>query len=168
MDSELKTRVALIYGGRILELPPGEYILGRSSSCSLRFNDANVSRQHLRFNVKRGGVTVRDLGSKNGTSVNGMRLSREVALAHGDRLELGRLQLIVALQPEGEFYEEDTVSVTGQKNPILDASSATVSCPSCEAKVPETLDSCPHCGCGLEPGRSTCMTQELPLFDPGD
>lgn len=168
MDIELKTRVALIYGGRILELPPGEYILGRSSSCSLRFNDANVSRQHVRFNVKRGGVTVRDLGSKNGTSVNGMRVSREVALAHGDRLELGQLQLVVTLQPEGEFYEEDTVSITGQKNPILDAMGGTISCPSCTATVPETLDSCPHCGCALEPGRSTCMTQELPLFDPED
>ncbi len=165
----LSTRVVLLCRGRMIELPLGEYVLGRSSKCSLRFNDASVSRKHVRFVVARDGVIVGDLGSKNGTRVNGLPLAQEVSLAHGDEIEVGQLKVEVLLQPEGEFYEEDTISLTDRKNPFLDSGEGErVDCPGCHHPIAATLDSCPHCGCLVSTGRATCLTQELPLFDPDE
>lgn len=166
MGDELHARITLVFAGRMVELPPGTYVMGRSSSCALRFNDPNVSRRHVEFAVSRTGLKIRDLGSKNGTRVNGLALTRQAELAHGDTIELGRAKVNVVIQPESAYFEEDTISITDQRLPILDGSDDLVSCPNCNAGVPENLDNCPHCGCLVAPGRGTHMTQELPLFDP--
>ena len=53
------------------------YILGRSRSCSLRLTgDATISRQHCSIEMDARGVWVQDLGSLNGTLVNGTSISR--------------------------------------------------------------------------------------------
>lgn len=167
-SESLPVRVTLAYGTRVLELPPGEYVLGRSSGCALRFASAHVSRQHARVTVDPERASVQDLGSKNGTLVNGIRIHRRTDLAHGDKVELGRLTLTVSICPESEFFEEEVSTVTGQAPiPILDADSDAAAgfCPACDNAVPEGAVHCPHCGCKVV-GKTTCFTQELPLFDP--
>ena len=57
--------------------------------------DERVSRRHLQLSVSDGGLTVTDLGSTNGTSVNGTRISAPTVLHGGDRVTLGSVELTV-------------------------------------------------------------------------
>ncbi len=63
--------------------------VGRSSACGLQLLDEKVSREHCRFRVANGPVTVEDLGSQNGTFVNGERLSEARTLGPGDEIAVG-------------------------------------------------------------------------------
>lgn len=68
----------------------GELTLGRATSCSIGLpDDTFASQLHTRVYLRDGGVWVEDLGSTNGTHVNGRRLSAPVQLATGDRLQIG-------------------------------------------------------------------------------
>jgi FHA domain len=73
------------------ELPvDGELILGREqATADLVIEDPGVSRRHARVLANNGSVIVEDLGSSNGTYVNGERISSPVELGAGDELQLG-------------------------------------------------------------------------------
>jgi len=69
--------------------------LGRSSACEVALNDTECSRRHALINPQAGGeFWIVDLGSTNGTHVNGRRLMRPTQLANGDRILLGRSELV--------------------------------------------------------------------------
>lgn len=70
----------------------GEATIGRGQGCEIHLADASVSRQHARVTVDDGRVTVEDLASTNGMTVNGERVARAV-LADGDRIALGAATL---------------------------------------------------------------------------
>ena len=73
------------------QLPPiasGRIVLGRSSACQLVFTDDTVSRRHAEIRVVDGRWMLRDLGSSNGTWVNGRRVV-ETEVAAGDEILLG-------------------------------------------------------------------------------
>jgi transcriptional regulator with GAF, ATPase, and Fis domain len=63
--------------------------LGRSSDADLQLVDGKVSRQHCRFTVREGRLEVEDLGSHNGTFVNGEKLTAARGLAAGDEVAVG-------------------------------------------------------------------------------
>ena len=72
----------------------GELILGREQgSADLVLDDPGVSRRHARVLPENGGVIVEDLGSSNGTYVNGQRISGPVEVAAGDEVQLGATRL---------------------------------------------------------------------------
>jgi len=76
-------------GGEDFPLRPGRsYIAGRSGEADLVITEDTVSRKHARFYFARGATWVRDLGSRNGTQVNGRQV-RVHRLREGDRLSLG-------------------------------------------------------------------------------
>jgi DNA-binding winged helix-turn-helix (wHTH) protein len=79
--------------GKHLEavLEPGETLIGRAPGAHVRIQSPKVSRHHARVVVDGDNVTVEDLGSKNGTFVNGRNVDGRTALAHGDELRLGQL-----------------------------------------------------------------------------
>jgi hypothetical protein len=70
------------------ELEAGRLLLGRSSVCQLRFADDTVSRRHAELRLEDGCWILRDLGSSNGTWVNGRRVV-EAEVVAGDELSLG-------------------------------------------------------------------------------
>ena len=74
--------------GRELPLPPGPVVLGRDGRADLRVRDPRVSRRHVRLEVTEGRVLLTDLGSANGTLVNGARVET-AELTDGDVLQLG-------------------------------------------------------------------------------
>ena len=84
-------------GAGSLVLPSGQRIslgdrpttVGRLSDCTVPLNDQNVSRRHAEIRPGRGAYVVADLGSTNGTMVNGTRISGEQRLADGDILSFG-------------------------------------------------------------------------------
>lgn len=66
-----------------------EVILGRSTECQLQIDDDGISRRHAKVGVDQGGqFRVVDLGSTNGTYVNGLRVD-EAALKDGDKIQIG-------------------------------------------------------------------------------
>lgn len=79
--------------------PPG-VVLGRGSAATLRIDDPGISRRHAEIRVQPTptgpAVTVVDLGSTNGTAVNGQRVD-SAALADGARLQLGSTEIVIRL-----------------------------------------------------------------------
>lgn len=80
-----------------IELETGEAVIGRSRSCAVQIAETTVSRQHAVFVVEPGNVRLRDLGSSNGTYVNGKRVDGSQELADGDRVVVGEAELIVRI-----------------------------------------------------------------------
>ena len=76
-------------------LGPGETIAGRGPDCDIFLGDVTVSRDHARFFVDARGLTVEDMGSTNGTYVNGDRVDA-FALKPDDELIIGKFHLVVA------------------------------------------------------------------------
>jgi pSer/pThr/pTyr-binding forkhead associated (FHA) protein len=69
-------------------------LIGRDAACDLRLDaDEYVSARHARLELAPDGVRVVDLGSTNGTYVNGERVARERLLRSGDVLRLGQTEL---------------------------------------------------------------------------
>ncbi|ACU53063.1 FHA domain containing protein [Acidimicrobium ferrooxidans DSM 10331] len=81
--------------GAPVELGPGSYIIGRQSGADVRIDDNRVSRRHAEVTIAEGTATVTDLGSTNGTFVNGERVARPTELQAGDVLRLGAVEVRV-------------------------------------------------------------------------
>ncbi len=83
--------------GASLVLPSGQRVtlgdtpvtVGRLSECTIPLNDTNVSRRHAEIRANRQKFVVVDLGSTNGTMVNGTRIYGETALSDGDIISFG-------------------------------------------------------------------------------
>ncbi|MEZ4224930.1 MAG: FHA domain-containing protein [Polyangiaceae bacterium] len=98
---------ALEYANQTLEVAPGEYVVGRSTSAEIILDDALVSRRHARFVVEDAAIRVEDMGSVNGVFVNGQRVNGSRLLVSGDRVVIGKQELVVRAQmstfpPDGE------------------------------------------------------------------
>jgi predicted component of type VI protein secretion system len=91
--------------GEPLKLEPGPpIVIGREESCDIRLVSTNVSRRHaeVRWIDKPARPTIRDLGSQNGTLLNGIKIeSTEQGLTDGDRIQIGDLQATYRRVPAG-------------------------------------------------------------------
>lgn len=72
-----------------------ELTLGRASGCQIMLDDTFVSQLHARVFRRDGQVWVEDLGSTNGTHVNGSKITAPVVVRRGDRLQVGQTVLEV-------------------------------------------------------------------------
>ena len=72
----------------------GQIRIGRAPECELVLRDSRVSRRHARLMGRDGVLVLTDLGSTNGTRVNGHRIT-EVVLGAGDRVQIGETSLVV-------------------------------------------------------------------------
>jgi DNA-binding winged helix-turn-helix (wHTH) protein len=81
--------IEVVWKKQSLPLTDGEHIAGRDSECSLVIDATTVSRRHARITVVSGTATIEDLGSTNGTHVDGKRISAPTRLAPGSELALG-------------------------------------------------------------------------------
>jgi predicted component of type VI protein secretion system len=88
----MNVKLLVVHGrplGKSLSFAPGEFYFGRGSECQVRPLSEWVSRQHCLLRVTHDGVTLRDLGSSNGTLINGSLLTGEQSLQHGDQIQIG-------------------------------------------------------------------------------
>lgn len=77
--------------------PEDEVVIGRGSGATWRMDEPLISRQHVRLVWRGQGLEVTDLGSRNGSRVNGTPIRTPTILAHGDRLEVGPVVVAVTL-----------------------------------------------------------------------
>ena len=111
--------------GKSIQFAPGEYIFGRGQECHVRPNSEWVSRQHCMLRVTADGTFVRDLGSRNGTLINGVRLVGEVRLEHGDQLQIGPLVFETQLEPVPVPVRQPLEN-TGRETRILTGETASL------------------------------------------
>jgi len=85
--------VALTVAGRQHEVTEPRVVLGRSREAGVRISDVNISRKHAEIRQEGSTFWVVDLGSTNGTLVNGKRVDRQ-RLRDGDRITLGSTEIV--------------------------------------------------------------------------
>jgi DNA-binding winged helix-turn-helix (wHTH) protein len=78
-------------------LPEGEVEIGRSVEVAIRIDAGSVSRRHARIVVSGGEARLEDLGSKNGTFVDGKPITSACLLKDGDEIRIGRVELTFRL-----------------------------------------------------------------------
>jgi predicted component of type VI protein secretion system len=79
-----------------VKLGEGVTTVGRHDDCQLRIKSSQVSRRHCQLFEKKGLLLVKDLGSSNGTYVNGKRIQEQRVLEPGDEIMIGQVTLRVA------------------------------------------------------------------------
>ena len=152
-------RVHIEYLGDSVELPLGETVVGRDMACALRFNDPSVSRRHLRFIRRQNEVFVEDLGSSNGTLLNGRAVAAPLRIVDGDSIKVGSRILTVRIK-EAEDEQPSTLvlknfnakddarkmrAVTLQHPVVKPPTPAHQRCPRCAAPVSELDEECTNC-----------------------
>jgi pSer/pThr/pTyr-binding forkhead associated (FHA) protein len=91
---ERRANAVLVHAdGRREPLPARGATIGRSRACDIVVDDAGVSRQHAAIRPEGERWLVEDLGSTNGTTLNGASLGRPRVLSNGDEIELGSTTL---------------------------------------------------------------------------
>jgi len=84
----------VLWDGREISLQEGENVLGREEGAAVWIDESSVSRHHARIIVDGGGATLEDLGSKNGTKLQGSNISRSSRLADRDVIEIGPASIV--------------------------------------------------------------------------
>ena len=97
----MKVQLIVVKGkpeGKTIPLTGPSFKIGRSETCQLRPNSELVSREHTEISLTDDQVSVRDLGSRNGTRVNGKTITKERVLKNGDLVQVGPLSFTVDIQ----------------------------------------------------------------------
>jgi len=76
------------------------YLMGRDPGCDIVIVDRQISRHHARILVSPKGITLEDLGSKNGTHINGRMITESVLLQDGDVIQIALAQQFVFLSSD--------------------------------------------------------------------
>lgn len=90
-------------GKERVALRQGETTLGRSHYCTVVIDSATASREHAAIRLTGDRVELTDLGSRNGTAVNGTKIAQPVQLQVGDIITIGsrQVQLVESELPDG-------------------------------------------------------------------
>ncbi len=142
----MKVKMLVVQGrptGKTLTFLTGDFYFGRGKECHVRPNSEWVSRQHCLLRVTPTAAYLRDLGSRNGTLVNGVLLSEERLLQDGDQVQLGQLVFEIQL-------ESDTPARRADKPPLADT----------DQPLPRPTDSTTEIVSALE------TTEHLPIYQP--
>ncbi len=93
LEERARTRqqsALLLVDGKRMVVGPAGVTLGRSRQCDVVLSDPNVSREHAEIRPRGGSWVLSDLGSTNGSCINGRRIDRPEVVKPGDEIELGQ------------------------------------------------------------------------------
>jgi hypothetical protein len=124
------------------DLPAGDTLIGRGPDCRITLVDPLVSRHHARIRIGAELATFEDLGSRNGSRVNGRLIRSPQVLSDGDRIRIGTQEL--------SFSEIARVPL-GTDNPT----GCFYHCAKCRLPYPEEAGVCPNCGSAAVQEEST-------------
>jgi pSer/pThr/pTyr-binding forkhead associated (FHA) protein len=165
------------HAGQVIPLNRRKFLIGREQDCQLRPNSDMVSRHHCVFSVDDFSVRLRDLGSTNGTLVNGERIRKETVLASGDRILIGNLDFELVIRqgvnlPDSDSKTMPPIPLTNEDTqvnsrtvlempttPIAVAEPVTTNTPATTQAVP--IQSLP------EPAPATVSTAETMVMPQG-
>ena len=120
---------------RLLERTPGpnpireipltgdQFLIGRGIDCDLRLHVSEISRHHCLLHIDGNEVTIGDMGSSNGTFVNGTRVLSQTALHTGDEIRIGPCHFVIDFGDDPQWSERfmksdvDPVAVTARVPP---------------------------------------------------
>jgi hypothetical protein len=88
----------LVVDGKRLVVGPAGVTIGRSRQCDIVLNDPNVSREHAEIRPRGGSWVLSDLGSTNGSSLNGRRIEGPEVVKPGDEVEVGTSKIRFELE----------------------------------------------------------------------
>ena len=88
-----RSKFYLVMDARRFFLMDGHNVIGRAPEAAVQIDSPGVSRLHARIRIENGAATLEDLGSKNGTHLNGVRMESASRLADGDEIRLGTIVL---------------------------------------------------------------------------
>ncbi|SIN85158.1 Inner membrane component of T3SS domain-containing protein [Singulisphaera sp. GP187] len=97
----MKVQLIVVQGkpeGKVIPLAGPTFKIGRGETCHLRPNSEQVSREHAEFTVTADKVLLRDLGSRNGTLVNGKALTESYTLKDRDLVQIGQLTFAISIE----------------------------------------------------------------------
>jgi hypothetical protein len=131
-EVEHKFRLRLLF--QEIDLLPGNFIIGRASTCNLTVEDPLVSREHARILVYPDRAEMHDMSSRNGTQLNGEPVQGGERLKHGDRIRVGSYEFtfIVDLPNLEQAHHRATMR--------------SYLCPKCKTVYTEDNEACPECG----------------------
>lgn len=126
--------------GREVEVPVRwkHAVLGRREDCQIRIPLANVSRQHCELRIAGDALSVRDLGSSNGTFVNGQRVE-DAKLNAGDMLTVGKAVFMVRIDGQPAEVDQDKITNSGSRPKSVDPTPSALA--SREDELPSFADS---------------------------
>lgn len=108
-------KLAIIHKGKVernIRLTAGTMVIGRKAECNIQLEEKMVSGQHAQITIRPNEVILKDLGSTNGTLVNGEAVS-EKTLRTGDQISIGNYKLII-VREHGETQDPDATMVVSQ------------------------------------------------------
>src|SRR5262245_33586613 len=96
----IKVQLVVVQGkpeGKTIPITGRVFRIGREPGCQLRPNSDEVSRQHAEIEILDAAVTIKDLGSRNGTFLNGSPVTEATKLKSGDLVKVGPLTFAVSI-----------------------------------------------------------------------
>lgn len=154
--------------GKSIPLNAKNFLIGREQDCQLRPTSDLVSRHHCVFSQDGYTVRLRDLGSTNGTFVNGERIQGQVVLNDGDRVQIGKLafQVSVRLTADAALPEAVTSGTAGSLS-LDDLSSQPPSAedPLSDSAVLGNSETELNTGKTEAGPRDSSKTMEIPAYD---
>lgn len=123
------------YQGRTVRVGEAELLVGRDEAAKVRIGSTEVSRRHCTLKAQSNGILVTDLGSSNGTFINGIPISGPQLLVPGDMLTIGPMQMkfptdlstveMPAPKQQDKLTDDDIASwLTDDAVPVIDADTA--------------------------------------------
>ena len=119
LQAELKILVGK-HAGKVIPLTSTKFLVGREQDCHLRPNSDLISRHHCVFTIDDYSVRLRDLGSTNGTRVNGKPVIGEITLAAGDTISIGKLDVVLACRKPAAVSVREPVAAVLAGAPLVD------------------------------------------------
>lgn len=157
--------------GKSIPLNAKKFLIGREQDCQLRPTSDLVSRHHCVFSQDGYTVRLRDLGSTNGTFVNGERIQGQVSLNDGDRVQIGKLafQVIIRQSAEASTVAEPVGATASGGSLSLDdlaAQPPSTTSPLADSALLGNSETEVNTGKTEAGGSDSSKTMELPAYDP--
>lgn len=125
-----------ISAGQVVPVDTTSLVIGRSRTSDLRLLDEGISRQHCRILRRPGSIFVEDLGSTNGTFLNGGKVTTEPkAVAPGDRIQIGPVVLQLAMFDDTEDSLARRLFEASTRDPLTSAFNRYYFCQRLEAEM---------------------------------